>query len=113
WRFFGGWNGDGARRSYPSGHATNAFAIAAALSEELGGATPWIAYPIATGAAWSRVNDEAHWVSDVVMGAALGIVAGRLVVSAGPPGGWLERTLLLEPAWFSGGWGLVARIPEG
>jgi membrane-associated phospholipid phosphatase len=107
WDLFGGLLGD-ERRSYPSGHSTNAFTMAAVFAEELGGATPWIAYPLATGVAWSRVNDDVHWASDVVMGALIGIVAGQVVVRRGHRGeGWLERTFLSEPTRS------VARIDVG
>lgn len=96
WRFLGGWKND-HRRSYPSGHATAAFTIAAALSEEFAGATPWVAYPIATAVAWSRLNDDVHWASDVTMGALVGIVSARAVVRYGHRrGGPLERWLLLD-----------------
>jgi membrane-associated phospholipid phosphatase len=95
WDFFGGWGDDGAQRAYPSGHSSNAFAIATVFAEELGGAAPWIAYPVAVGVAWSRVNDEAHWASDTVMGALVGMVAAQLVVRRGHRrSGWLERTFL-------------------
>jgi membrane-associated phospholipid phosphatase len=96
WDLFGGWSDDhGEQRAYPSGHSTNAFAIATVFAEELGGAAPWIAYPIAAGVAWSRVNDEAHWASDTVTGALVGIVSGYLVVRHGHRrDGWLERTFL-------------------
>jgi membrane-associated phospholipid phosphatase len=110
WDFFDGWRDE--RRSYPSGHSTRAFAVAAVFSEELGGATPWIAYPIAAGVAWSRVNDDGHWASDVVLGGVIGIVSGQLVVRRGHRGdGWLERTLLLRPSPSSGGLDLGMRIP--
>lgn len=99
WDVFAGWAEGGSRQAYPSGHTTNAFAIATVLAEEFGGAVPWVAYPVATGVAWSRLNDEAHWATDVVMGALVGIVSGRLVVRRGHrPGGWLEGALLFEPA---------------
>jgi len=95
WDFFGGWRDDGEQRAYPSGHTSNAFALATVFAEELGGAAPWIAYPIAAGVAWSRVNDEAHWASDTVMGALVGIVSAQLVVRHGHGrDGWLERTFL-------------------
>ena len=98
WKLFAGFTDGGPRQSYPSGHTTNAFALATVLSMELGGVTPWLAYPIAAGVGWSRLNDEVHWSTDVVMGALVGIVAGRLVVRYGHRrGSWLERTLLLEP----------------
>ncbi|MEQ1857504.1 MAG: phosphatase PAP2 family protein [Longimicrobiales bacterium] len=106
WDLLAGWTEGGSRQSYPSGHTTAAFALATVLAEELGGVTPWLAYPVAAGVGWSRLNDEAHWATDVVMGALVGIVAGRLVVRYGHGGeGWIERTLLFEPA--PGGRGAV------
>jgi membrane-associated phospholipid phosphatase len=59
--------------SFPSGHATVAFALAASLDAEV--RSPWlraVAYPAAALTAWSRVRDRRHWPSDVVMGAAVG-----------------------------------------
>ncbi len=96
WRLLAGW-GDADRRSYPSNHAATAFAVATVLSEELGGATPWLAYPIASVVAWSRLRDDAHWASDVTLGAVVGIFSARLVVRSfhrqqlGP-----ERWILFE-----------------
>ncbi len=96
WTLLAGWE-DASRRSYPSNHAATAFTVAAVLSEELGGATPWLAYPIAGLVAWSRLNDDAHWASDVTLGAAVGIFSARLVVrSLHQEGGGLERWLHLE-----------------
>jgi membrane-associated phospholipid phosphatase len=68
--------------AFPSGHATMAFALATSLSDEIG--HPWATVPLmalATGAAWSRINDKQHWLSDVVAGAALGITSAQLVES--------------------------------
>jgi membrane-associated phospholipid phosphatase len=99
WDLFGGWGSGGERTAYASGHTSNAFAIATVFAEELGGAAGWVAYPIAAGVAWSRVNDEAHWASDVVMGALVGIASGQLVVRHGHRrDGWLERMLLVDPS---------------
>ncbi|MEO8199520.1 MAG: phosphatase PAP2 family protein [Gemmatimonadota bacterium] len=64
--------------STPSGHAAMAFALATSLSDQFG--KPWasaILFTAATGTAWSRVNDNVHWFSDVVAGAAIGIVTAR------------------------------------
>jgi membrane-associated phospholipid phosphatase len=113
WRLFAGVDDDG-RRAYPSGHASAAFAAATALSEELGGAAPWIAYPIATVVAWSRVHDDKHWASDVTMGALVGIFSARAVVRYGHRrGGPLERWLLLEVDAANGRSFFGLRAPVG
>jgi membrane-associated phospholipid phosphatase len=66
--------------SFPSGHTAIAFALATSLSRETG--DRWSDagfYTLATLTALSRVNDDRHWLSDTVFGAAFGIVSARLV----------------------------------
>jgi membrane-associated phospholipid phosphatase len=59
--------------SFPSGHASTAFAAAVALDRETTGRwVPYVVYPAAAVVAWSRVLDQKHWTSDVVGGAAIG-----------------------------------------
>jgi len=68
--------------SFPSGHASNAFAIATTVSRELGDEAPWVpflAYPIATYTGLSRILDEKHWLTDVVAGAAVGVFSARVI----------------------------------
>lgn len=67
--------------SFPSGHSTVAFALASSVSKHFSEypLVGWIAYPLAATAAWSRVYDNHHWVSDVIAGAALGTFIGRTV----------------------------------
>ena len=66
--------------SLPSGHTTIAFALATSLSSETKDHwTDALFYGAATLTAYSRVNDDKHWLSDLVFGAALGIVSARLV----------------------------------
>src|SRR6185503_3305522 len=74
-------------QSFPSGHSTTAFAAAAAVQAETTEWWPeskWIIGPIVySGAALvglSRIYDDKHWASDVVMGAAIGTFAGLKVV---------------------------------
>ncbi|HEX9160126.1 MAG TPA: phosphatase PAP2 family protein, partial [Thermoanaerobaculia bacterium] len=68
--------------SFPSGHATNAFAFASAIAGHYDGwIVPAIVYTMATGVAFSRVNDRAHFPSDVVAGALIGRTVGRSLVS--------------------------------
>lgn len=67
--------------SFPSGHATEAFAVASVVAaRSQGWVVPSLAYSLATVVALDRVNDRAHFASDVVAGAVLGTVVGRFVV---------------------------------
>lgn len=61
----------------PSGHASRAFAVAAVFADRYDGPVPILAYGAAGLIAASRVVLDEHWASDVVAGAALGIVIGR------------------------------------
>jgi membrane-associated phospholipid phosphatase len=70
-----GWTHD--HQSFPSGHATAAFALSTVLAERIG--TAWsrvLFYGLGTLAATARVKNNQHWASDVSMGAFLGITAG-------------------------------------
>jgi membrane-associated phospholipid phosphatase len=60
--------------SFPSGHATVAFALAYAVDHETRARwVPWVLYPLAAMTSWSRVHDHAHWTSDVVAGACVSL----------------------------------------
>jgi membrane-associated phospholipid phosphatase len=81
--------GDGADnyRSFPSGHAGMAFAAAAAVTSETSKWWPnsaWYVAPLmyggATMVAISRMYDNRHWASDVIMGAAIGTFSGLKIV---------------------------------
>lgn len=73
--------------SFPSGHATAAFAFAAAVDAEWGRLSPrrprWVApalYGVAALTSMSRMYHDTHWASDVLMGSAIGYVTGHAVV---------------------------------
>jgi membrane-associated phospholipid phosphatase len=69
-------------QSFPSGHSTNAFAVASVVAGHSDGwVVPTIAYTLATGVAVSRVHDNVHFTSDVLAGAAIGTAIGRAVVA--------------------------------
>ena len=75
--------------AFPSGHTTMAFALATSLADEL--RRPWVTVGLMTAAAgtgWSRVNDNKHWLSDVVAGTALGVTAAQLVERRWTVFGW-------------------------
>lgn len=68
--------------SFPSGHATAAFAIATVMARRYGQHkwVPWVAYGVAGLISISRVPDMAHFPSDVFLGAALGYTITRFDV---------------------------------
>lgn len=73
--------GDIHYNSFPSGHSTAAFSMATVFAMEYRSTiwVPALAYTLATGTAVSRLYDNKHWVSDVVIGSALGFVTGRFM----------------------------------
>ncbi|MCU7547669.1 phosphatase PAP2 family protein [Chitinophagaceae bacterium LB-8] len=60
--------------SFPSGHTNTAFAVATAFSLEYNNKkwVPWVAYALASLTAISRLYDNRHWLSDIVIGASIG-----------------------------------------
>jgi membrane-associated phospholipid phosphatase len=66
--------------SFPSGHASNAFALAAVADGHYGWKPATAAYAVATLIAVSRLQQNAHYLSDVLGGATLGYIVGRSVV---------------------------------
>ena len=69
------------RRSFPSGHATFAFAGATMLHHEFGQVSPWVTiggYGVATLTAVDRIVRDRHYLHDVCAGAAIGFGATEL-----------------------------------
>lgn len=68
-------------QSFPSGHATVAFSLAASISEEAREPLVTVAtYGTAALVGWSRIYEDRHWTSDVVAGALVGIVTSRYAI---------------------------------
>lgn len=77
--------------SFPSGHTSNAFMMATVLFHEYKGSSKWLAYSgfvfaSATGAI--RVLNNSHWVSDVLVGAGIGILSTDLIYRIQPLKNW-------------------------
>jgi hypothetical protein len=70
--------------SFPSGHTAAAFAIGTVLAESGDDKQRWwrrtVGYGIGAFTAYQRVNHDAHWFSDTVAGAAIGIAAANVVM---------------------------------
>lgn len=72
-------------RSFPSGHTSTTFASATALTYAYGWKAAAVAYPLALFTGASRLADDAHWFSDVVAGAFVGLWWGRASANVANP----------------------------
>ena len=80
-------------RSFPSGHTANAFAAAEFLRQEYKDRSPWLGYAgyaFATATGSFRMMNRAHWFSDVVAGAGIGILSVRITYQTYP---WLKQKI--------------------
>lgn len=71
----------GGDRSFPSGHTTQAFSLASVIAESYD--ETWVdltSYGIATLVGLARVEQGAHFPSDVLAGAIIGTVVGKSIV---------------------------------
>jgi membrane-associated phospholipid phosphatase len=78
----GAWHSGGD--AFPSLHVTAAFAIGTVLAESGNDRYRWIrrvlGYGIGAGTAYERLDHNAHWFSDTVAGAALGLATAHFVM---------------------------------
>ena len=127
WQIGRGLKSGDSYRSFPSGHSVAAFAAAAAVVNETSRWWPswkWVIGPAMYGGAGlvgvSRMYNNRHWASDVMMGAAIGTFAGNKVVRyhhRTNPGNKFDKWLLgtsitLAPSGgYSFSW-LVAPLPR-
>lgn len=78
--------------AFPSGHTAISFMCAEFLWQEYRASKPWIGYTgyaLAAGVAYLRVYNNRHWVSDVVAGAAVGMLSTKFAY-------WLYPKLFKE-----------------
>jgi hypothetical protein len=94
-------------QSFPSGHASQAFAVATAIAENY---PSWWVQTLCYGGAglvgYARIEQNAHYTSDVVVGALLGWSVARAVVHRhnSPPD---PKKLSWTPYANGNGYGLV------
>lgn len=72
---------NGGHNSFPSGHTATAFMGATLLAHEYGHKSVWIpigGYTVATATGVLRILNNKHYASDVIVGAAIGILTAEL-----------------------------------
>ena len=100
---------DGTRQngfSFPSGHSASTFAAATVLQQHLGYKAGVPTYLIASYVAASRLHDNRHFASDVIFGAATGIIVGRSVT-------WHGRNFYASPMLVPNGAGVLVQVKPG
>lgn len=80
----------GRRNSFPSGHTGMAFVGAELVRAEYGWGYGAAAYAVAATTGFLRMYNDRHWLSDVVVGAAAGVLSARIAYLLLP----VERRLL-------------------
>ncbi len=70
--------------SFPSGHASAGFTAAALLADGKRAPWRWGWYGLAAVVASSRIHTRSHHASDVLAGAALGLVLGKIAKQGWP-----------------------------
>jgi len=69
----------GGTHSFPSGHTSAAFAAASLINDNSGGALGVSAYGLAALTGYSRMEARRHYPSDVLAGAAIGILSAQVL----------------------------------
>ncbi len=85
-----------------SGHTVSAWGLATVIAENYRHRSwvPPLCYGLATLAGLSRLTEDAHWLSDVFLGAAVGYAVGKMVVRN------QRRRFQVTPALIPAGAGL-------
>lgn len=78
----------GSPDSMPSGHTSASFTTAAVLGSHFGPRVGIPAYAFAGFIGWTRIRDNAHWLTDVIIGGAIGATVGRTVARGHRDSAW-------------------------
>ena len=109
---------NGSEYSFPSGHTSTAFVMATVLFHEFKDTKPAFAYSgfaFATATGVLRVLNNAHWVSDVLVGAGIGIIITDLVYRFEPLKNWNpfknnKIHAIISPTYLDNTFGLYANL---
>jgi len=95
--------------SMPSGHTAQAFVSAAILQMEYNDTSPWISfggYAVATTTAIYRMANNKHWISDVLIGAGIGIFSTKAVYFTHRYRWGKKSNMVILPAIYKNGGGI-------
>ncbi len=100
--------------SFPSGHTAQAFVAATFLHKEYGHKSIWYSiggYTVATSVGVLRVLSNRHWLSDVFVGAGIGILSTELVYAT-HQFKWSKRKIKLTglPTFNKGAYGIYLSL---
>jgi membrane-associated phospholipid phosphatase len=73
--------------SFPSGHTTSAFTGAELMNQEYGGTSVLYSifgYGVASATGTMRMMNNRHWMSDVLVGAGLGMISTKVIYAVYP-----------------------------
>jgi len=84
--------------SFPSGHASTAFSLAAVANHHYGWKVGVPAYVVASGIGLSRIESDRHNLSDVLAGATIGLIVGRTVARLDGQPAAKKRLVSVGPA---------------
>lgn len=96
---------DGEEFSFPSGHAAGTFAVATVLQRHYGLKAAIPAYTVATLISTARLQANSHYPTDIIMGSAFGILAGRSATMK-----LASQRVHLAPAAVPGGFMITGSI---
>jgi len=95
--------------SMPSGHSAQAFVSATILDMEYRDTSPWISvggYAVATTTAIYRMANNQHWISDVLIGAGIGIFSTKIVYYTHRYRWGKKSNMVILPAIYKNGGGV-------
>ena len=99
----------GGMNTMPSGHTAQAFVAATILDMEYRDTSPWISvggYAVATTTAIGRMVNNKHWISDVLIGAGIGIFSAKVVYYTHQYRWGKKNNIVILPAIYKNGGGV-------
>ena len=99
----------GGMNSMPSGHTAQAFVSATILDMEYRDTSPWIGvagYAVATTTGMYRMINDKHWISDVLIGAGIGIFSTKVVYYTHRYRWGKKSNMVILPAIYKNGGGV-------